>query len=361
MASAAPRADHNPSGFFAPAKERIMTLSRCQSVPFRNACRFLAVLAVSLCLTYAAIAAWQILCGLWQHQPIDFPVSPSGLWNSVWPVLLPVYAGTLALDVAINGWRRSDLRRLLREDQPSDRTDLFYVAIGLTGMRRILRIVASLGLIVAVERIADPDPIRIAAGLPLWLAVPLAYVADDFFSYWAHRALHTRLLWPFHAVHHAAEDLSVLTNLRHHPAAGAIAVIISALPFGLLGFDPRAVAIANAISWVHTSVLHSTLPFPMWLEAYIAGPRAHRIHHARDAMCRDRNFGIVMLWDRLFGTYLLFDAKGLRTGIDDPLYQSGRPIAEMFLVIQRAAGPLMTLMAELARLASRTDGKPGSS
>ena len=34
----------------------------------------------------------------------------------------------------------------------------------------------------------------------------LALVAMDVVQYWLHRAFHGRALWPFHAVHHSAED-----------------------------------------------------------------------------------------------------------------------------------------------------------
>ena len=52
-------------------------------------------------------------------------------------------------------------------------------------------------------------------GLLFELAIML--VATDLAQYGLHRALHTRRLWPFHAVHHSAPDVNWTTTFRSHP------------------------------------------------------------------------------------------------------------------------------------------------
>ncbi|MBK7840902.1 MAG: sterol desaturase family protein [Candidatus Obscuribacter sp.] len=40
------------------------------------------------------------------------------------------------------------------------------------------------------------------------------------------------------------------------------------------------------------------------VEGWINTPSAHRVHHGRNELYLDKNFGgILMIWDRLFGTY----------------------------------------------------------
>ena len=55
---------------------------------------------------------------------------------------------------------------------------------------------------------------------------------------------------------------------------------------------------------VQFALTHSSVPFPLWLERWvITGPRVHRIHHAFAEAHFNRNFSILVLWDRLFGTF----------------------------------------------------------
>ena len=41
-----------------------------------------------------------------------------------------------------------------------------------------------------------------------------------------------------------------------------------------------------------------------FLEYVINSPRQHKIHHAKNPYCIDKNFGaVIMIWDKIFGTY----------------------------------------------------------
>ncbi|WNZ56310.1 sterol desaturase family protein [Microbulbifer sp. MKSA007] len=65
------------------------------------------------------------------------------------------------------------------------------------------------------------------------------------------------------------------------------------------------VIVAGAIDliyqfWVHTQ----KIPKIRWLEWFVITPSNHRVHHAQNAVYVDKNYGgILILWDRLFGTY----------------------------------------------------------
>jgi hypothetical protein len=53
--------------------------------------------------------------------------------------------------------------------------------------------------------------------------------------------------------------------------------------------------------WIHTETI-PRLPAP--IEAVFNTPSHHRVHHARNPRYLDRNYGgILIIWDRLFGTY----------------------------------------------------------
>ena len=68
-------------------------------------------------------------------------------------------------------------------------------------------------------------------------------VVGDFMSYWAHRWLHTPMLWDYHAIHHSSETMDWLSSLRHHPVDDIINRVLQASPLLISGLSPIAIAI----------------------------------------------------------------------------------------------------------------------
>ena len=139
-------------------------------------------------------------------------------------------------------------------------------------------------------------------GLALWLA---ALVAFDFCYYWAHRCGHEiSILWAAHAVHHQSEDYNLSTALRQ-TSTGFLFTWIFYVPLFLAGLPLEVVATVNAIDliyqfWVHTQHIGRL----GWLDRVLVTPSNHRVHHAQNELYIDRNYGgILILWDRLFGTF----------------------------------------------------------
>ncbi len=142
--------------------------------------------------------------------------------------------------------------------------------------------------------------------LPLtWWALVLAFFVADFVYYWEHRIAHqVRLLWTQHAVHHSSRDLNIATAFRFGPLEGLWALIIH-LPMVFLGFPPEMVFFGGITvlayqTWLHTEAIGRLGP----LEAVLNTPSHHRVHHGADAKYLDRNYGgVLIIWDRLFGTF----------------------------------------------------------
>jgi alkylglycerol monooxygenase len=58
--------------------------------------------------------------------------------------------------------------------------------------------------------------------------------------------------------------------------------------------------------WLHTEVVTHLGP----LEYIINTPRQHRVHHGKNRYCIDKNYGaLIMIWDRVFGTYQAEEEK----------------------------------------------------
>jgi sterol desaturase/sphingolipid hydroxylase (fatty acid hydroxylase superfamily) len=156
-------------------------------------------------------------------------------------------------------------------------------------------------------------------------AGPLAWAGAvagwDLIYYWNHRFMHeVRALWAIHVVHHSSERYNLSTALRQ-PVADVLGVWV---PYGLLaraGIRPHLIAQARAINllyqyWIHTETIDSLGP----AEEVLNTPSHHRVHHGSQRQYLDRNHGsILILWDRLFGTFEREDERvvyGLTTNID---------------------------------------------
>lgn len=133
----------------------------------------------------------------------------------------------------------------------------------------------------------------------------LLLVAEDFCYYWFHRVHHeSRLFWAAHVNHHSSRHYNLSTALRQSWTTPLTGPVFWA-PLALLGFDPGSIAIAQAVSllyqyWLHTELIGRLGP----LEWLFNTPSHHRVHHGRNPQYLDRNYaGILILWDRLFGSF----------------------------------------------------------
>ncbi|SFC45324.1 sterol desaturase family protein [Streptomyces aidingensis] len=137
-----------------------------------------------------------------------------------------------------------------------------------------------------------------------WTVLPLI-VAHDFCYYWSHRSHHVvRILWACHVVHHSSRRFNFSTALRQPWTTWSVWPFY--LPLIALGVHPALLAFLSSLNltyqfWIHTERV-GRLPRP--LESVLNTPSHHRVHHASQGSYLDRNFGgILILWDRLFGTF----------------------------------------------------------
>ncbi|SIO08772.1 Sterol desaturase/sphingolipid hydroxylase, fatty acid hydroxylase superfamily [Parasphingorhabdus marina DSM 22363] len=130
-------------------------------------------------------------------------------------------------------------------------------------------------------------------------------LAADFVYYWEHRIAHeVRLFWTQHAVHHSSREMNIAVAIRFGSLEGVISAILH-LPLILIGFPAELVffgiiAVLAYQVWIHTELI-GKLPV---LDSFLNTPANHRVHHGCDDKYIDTNYGgILIVWDRLFGTY----------------------------------------------------------
>ncbi|MBI1288953.1 MAG: hypothetical protein GC178_15405 [Flavobacteriales bacterium] len=144
-------------------------------------------------------------------------------------------------------------------------------------------------------------------GLSWWMVILQMYlgiIAVDAWTYWKHRMLHTKLLFPFHKHHHSFRDPTPFAGF----AVGPVETLLTFWPLLLICFPPAKhfapLYFSAIVGFVFLNLyLHCGVTFN-WLEKLL--PRIllnssawHNVHHS-DV---NANFGEVsFVWDKLCKT-----------------------------------------------------------
>jgi sterol desaturase/sphingolipid hydroxylase (fatty acid hydroxylase superfamily) len=139
----------------------------------------------------------------------------------------------------------------------------------------------------------------------VWSVVAL-FLGVEFCYYWFHRASHRiRWLWATHAVHHSATHFNLSAAIRLGWTGQLTGAFVFFLPLAWIGFHPLAIALTIFIGLIYQFFLHTSVPVHLGpLEWVLNTPAHHRVHHASNEGCLDRNYGsTLIIWDRLFGTF----------------------------------------------------------
>lgn len=146
------------------------------------------------------------------------------------------------------------------------------------------------------------------------LAAPLAFLLNfvvvDYAYYLNHRLLHTKALWPVHAVHHSIESLDPVATSRNTLWTPVFIVYLWLNGMGAyLLKDPfwflmGAATTAALDLWRHDSMF-AVIPgskIGKFFSRFMIFPIDHMWHHSESHA--DFNFGANLnIWDRLHGTF----------------------------------------------------------
>jgi sterol desaturase/sphingolipid hydroxylase (fatty acid hydroxylase superfamily) len=218
-------------------------------------------------------------------------------------LILAVFACCFVLERLAPGWRLPAVRTWPLRVLAVNAAQLGVVLLaGLTWERRL-----SGASVFDLRDALSP----LAGGL-------LAYLVATFVFYWWHRWRHeVPVLWRlFHQIHHSPRRIEVITSFYKHPGEMVVNSIIgSLLVYTLLGLSLEGGAVYTACTALGEFFYHTNVRTPRWIGYVFQRPEMHRIHHQHERH-RD-NYGDVVWWDMLFGTYrnpARFDAT---CGFDD--------------------------------------------
>jgi sterol desaturase/sphingolipid hydroxylase (fatty acid hydroxylase superfamily) len=170
----------------------------------------------------------------------------------------------------------------------------------LTAAAAAIALALSLGGHAWLARTAMPFAAQVAVSV---------VVLDFFFGYAAHRAMHVSpRLWRVHRVHHSDPFVDVTTAYRTHPLEVLWRFLFLIVPIWILGIPAEAVAAYRLLSAINAAFEHANLRLPLSLDTALTAlwvsPNMHKVHHSRDPVETDTNFGnILSLYDRALGTF----------------------------------------------------------
>ncbi len=208
---------------------------------------------------------------------------------------LPVFLGAIAIEFYWDKYKELGLYK----------TKDFWTSIGMLLITGVVEFLPKVLAFIAFYFLHEISPLRDVIGRQWWAWVFLFFM-DDLSYYWFHRMNHeVRLFWAGHVSHHSSQFMNFGTALRQG-AGERVHKYFFWLWIPLLGFDPLMMFVMISINlifqfWVHTDLVDK-LPRP--IEFIFNTPSHHRVHHASNHRYLDRNHaGVLILWDRLFGTF----------------------------------------------------------
>ena len=140
-----------------------------------------------------------------------------------------------------------------------------------------------------------------------WWHWATLFVAVEFCYYWMHRMAHERRwLWASHSVHHSPTTMTFSGAYRLAITSVISGLFLFFVPLYWLGFAPQAVGMMLGLNLAYQFWLHTeAVPALGWLEKWFNTPSNHRVHHAIQDAYLDKNYGgVLMVFDRIFGTYV---------------------------------------------------------
>jgi sterol desaturase/sphingolipid hydroxylase (fatty acid hydroxylase superfamily) len=211
----------------------------------------------------------------------------------------------------------------------------FFIDLGyyfLNGLLIDLLLILPLSMLTWIVHHFAPSSMLYAwaAQLPLRTRFVMALVIGDLAVYWAHRWSHEiPFLWRFHAIHHSAEKMDWLVNIRAHPIDMLFTRICGLSLLFLTGMAQPTGNTIDLLPVIYTIfghvwsfIIHANVRWRFGiLEQLIATPAFHHWHHTNDGdKYINKNYAAIFPGlDILFGTLYLPKRWPQQYGIDAPM------------------------------------------
>jgi len=256
-------------------------------------------------LAYPLLISWPVVVCFCALRVFALPVDP--LWRKGAEVGLflicavPVILSLLVLEKRLPYWPE---RQPSREDVRNDLTHLAMCWFAISPLAQALMRVIAFTVMGTVSATLGTD--LWPSHWPLLAQLLLAVVVGEFGCYWFHRLGHElELGWRIHATHHGTPQVYWLNSTRFHAFEVVIRTMFQTAPLIVFGCNQDTFLIYGAFTAIHGWVQHSNVAYKTGLfNVLLATSANHRWHHSTSMAEANHNYGlVVLLWDRLFGTF----------------------------------------------------------
>jgi sterol desaturase/sphingolipid hydroxylase (fatty acid hydroxylase superfamily) len=205
--------------------------------------------------------------------------------------------------------------------------DTFYVifndfviyAIGFFGLCAVtefffMKILGSFGVnSIKITDITDWNPI---------VQILIMFIIQDFLEYVAHVILHrSEILWQFHKIHHAQEEMSAASTRHFHWVEFIIFKPLIYLPFAMIGYSVADYFLFQiTVQNIWGFFTHMNIQVKWGFLNYIVNtPETHAWHHAKNGPDKyGVNYAsILVIWDLLFKKFYNPPGKKPVLGVED--------------------------------------------
>ena len=155
----------------------------------------------------------------------------------------------------------------------------------------------------------------------IWVQRIASFLFLDAIMYWWHRINHTfPALWKFHELHHEEKELNVYSTFHFHPKELAISTGWRIILFPLMGINPAALLMYEAVFFTIILFHHSNFRLSyFWDKLFstvIVTPGLHHLHHSVKIEESNSNYGSVFsFWDRIFRSRTIFTTQPVKYGL----------------------------------------------
>jgi sterol desaturase/sphingolipid hydroxylase (fatty acid hydroxylase superfamily) len=128
-----------------------------------------------------------------------------------------------------------------------------------------------------------------------------AFLIFTFVHYWTHVARHrVPFLWKWcHRLHHSSERFETYVSLYIHPFELILLQLTFAAVLFFSGFGLKTLGAFGFFYIFINAWMHMNVESPQWLGYVVFRPEQHSRHHSG----QECNYGVIPLWDLVFGTF----------------------------------------------------------
>ncbi len=155
-----------------------------------------------------------------------------------------------------------------------------------------------------------------------WAIFLVSFLILDFCEWIYHWLTHkVPFFWRFHLVHHSDTIVDVTTTVREHPGETVLRLGFTTLWVFLTGTPLWAYFLRQFFQIIFNFWCHSNFVLPKKIDKYVGlvfnTPHLHHIHHHYRQPYTDSNYAdVLIIWDRLMGTYMRLEDKDLIYGLE---------------------------------------------